>query len=107
MSKVVSLSTKTAYIQTCQHLRPEITGSIGSSIVWVEKVDETKKTFVGFTQIFSDETSTTINIIAFLAYPVRVMFLNISDRRRKLLEINANTLIGFISVCCSENYWKL
>lgn len=57
--------------------------SLDSRLVWSERGNGNSESFVGFVQIFSDTTVTTLESAALVAYPVHVILLNVSLFKRQ------------------------
>lgn len=61
-----------------------------------------RDSFVGYLQLFSGKTSTTLTSSAFFAYPIHVALLNTSPIRRDLLINKVYKIIGFLYVSISD-----
>lgn len=80
-------------------VKKEVTEFLASDNARIEKGEENAKNFVGFVQCISDETATTLRSTMLVPYPVHVIFLNSSAKRRTFLD-SEQTLTGFQLVCC-------
>lgn len=56
----------------------------------------------GFTQLFSDKTVMSLESTGLVPYPMHVILLNVSDKRKKSLIGSRNTMVGFPQVYCTQ-----
>ena len=63
-------------------------------ILWYD--EETKKSFVGFLQVFTDKTVTTLKVGAVSAHVVHATFLNFTKSFRKKMIQDGKTIIGLL-----------
>lgn len=61
------------------------------NVFWIECSEEWPQSFVVFVQIYSDKTATTSKSRALVAYPVRVVLINIYAFCRGWIVENGNS----------------
>ena len=66
--------------------------------IWNDHSNFYPRSFVGFLQVYSDKTATTLKANAMVAYPIHVVFLNCSASFRRFLINREYTLVGFLPV---------
>lgn len=83
-------------------------GSPGSGNLWIELIDGTAESFVGFAQFFFDKTPTMLQSSTLMGYPIHYIFLNMSVRRRQWCVDIGHALPGFLPIPCTQNHskWK-
>ena len=67
-------------------------------IFWNEESPYTAKSCVGFLQIYTDKTVTTLKANALVAYPIHIVFANATVKFRRFLIDNGHTIVGFLPV---------
>ena len=83
-------------------IRQRVFSSRNEKVVWKDTDRALPRSFVGFLQVFSDKTASTLSSSAFVAYPIHVVFLNTSPSKREWLINNGYSIIGFLPVSISE-----
>lgn len=101
ISEITFPGMTTTFFNRCYEEAGKVMGSFDSRAVWSERRNGIRELFVGFVQIFSEKTLTTLKITELVAYPVHAMLLNVSRRKSHWVTDNGHTLVGFLLVCCS------
>lgn len=83
-------------------VRHRVFSSSDSTVIWNENNPSRARSFVGFLQLFSDKTATTLTTSAFVAYPLHEVLLNTTAEKREWLINNGYTIIGFLPVSISD-----
>lgn len=84
-----------SYFRNAVHKRKmEIMRSTDPESMWYNS--QVKKSFVGFMQMFTDKTVTTMKIGGIAAHVVHATFLNFTKKYRKTLIQEGKTIIGFL-----------
>lgn len=73
--------TATFFNRFYKDVRKKMMGPFDSRVVCGERAVENRESFVGFLQIFSDKTATTLKITALVTYPPHAILLNVSLRQ--------------------------
>ena len=71
-------------------------------LFWNDKNPSSPDSFVGFLQLFSEKTTTTLTSSAFVAYPIHVVFLNTTPAKRDWLINNGYNIIGCLPISIFE-----
>lgn len=80
--------------------KEQVMKDFDSNLVWY---DETKrKSFVGFLQIFTDKTVTSLKVGSVTAYVVHVTLLNATKKFRRKLIQSGKTIVGFLPTGVTE-----
>ena len=83
-------------------VRRRVFSTADAKVIWNEDSPSTPRSFVGYLQLFSDKTATTLTSSAFVAYPLHAVLLNTTPEEREWLINNGYTIIGFLPVSISD-----
>ena len=75
-------------------IRNTVICSKDKSVVWYD--DHKEKSFVGFVQLFTDKTKSSLKIGGMTAYVIHATFLNFTKKFRQHLIQTGKTIVGFL-----------
>ncbi len=75
-------------------IQQRIMSSSSADVVWHN--DRHKKSFIGYLQLFTDKTVTSLKASGMVAHAVHATFINFSKDFRRFLIRNGHTIIGFL-----------
>ena len=82
-------------------VRQRVMSSSDRTLVWNDNDASFPESFVGFLQLFSDKTASSLTSSAFVAYPLHAVLLNCAPQQKEWLINNGYTIIGFLPVTIS------
>ena len=80
--------------------KKEVMGAPDANSVWYD--DDRLKSFIGFLQVFTDKTVTTLKVGGIAAHVVHVTFLNFTKAFRRKLIHSGKTMVGFLPTRTTE-----
>ena len=78
----------------------QVMKDVRSNVVWYDGSE--RKSFVGFLQVFTDKTVTSLKVGSVTAYVVHVTLLNATKKFRRKLIQSGKTIVGFLPTGVTE-----
>lgn len=75
-----------------------VQSSLDDKVIWKTMEHDGRQSFVGFVQIYSDKSATTLKARGFSFYPIHLVLLNFSTDLRSQLITSAATVVGYLPV---------
>lgn len=95
------------YIRTCnEEVKKKVMGFRDSSDVWIENIDVTAESLVGFVLLFSNKAVTILKNTALVAYYVHAILSNVSVQGRQWLIHKEIMLVEFLLVSGTQEPLK-
>ena len=80
----------------------KVSSSHHQSSIWNDNDPSLPRSTVGFLQVFSDKTASTLSSSSFVAYLIHIVLLNKSPRKRDWIIDNGYSILGFLPVSTSD-----
>lgn len=94
-----SCSARAAYRKKS---RGRVMASARREVWWNGESEDLQRSFAGLIQVYLAKTATSFKFIALVAYPVYVIWLNCTERRRRYMITHGHTLLGFLPIGAVE-----
>lgn len=83
-------------------IRAAVMSDSRSDVFWRETAEEEVPCFVGFVQVYSDKTHTTMKTSGVVAYPIHITLQNFSEPVRRACIDSGLSLMGYLPVSVEE-----